>query len=282
MTRGAAVVTLSALSAILVSLALGPAAEAADLKPATLAAFDRYVKATEQRIAGETSGHGPFIFVDGMAERDRREALDQLRRGDVVVERLTTLEGGKKVKIDDGLIHHWVGVVFVPGATVGAAVDLLQDYDAHARIYSPAIQASRILSRDGDRFTVFLRFYMKKVIAATVNTENLAVFERPAPDRAYSSLHSTRVAEVEDPGTPEERERPVGHDSGFVWRLNTYWRFLERDGGAYIQCESVSLSRDIPFGLSWIIKPFITQVPRDTLTYTLARTRDTLIRQEGQ
>jgi hypothetical protein len=104
----------------------------------------------------------------------------------------------------------------------------------------------------------------------------VARFVRPAADRAYSQVTSTRVAEVDHAGTSREVEKPVGHDSGFMWRLNTYWRFLERDGGTYVQCESITLSRDIPFGLGWMIGPFVTGIPRESLTFTMARLRSQL------
>ena len=96
---------------------------------------------------------------------------------------------------------------------------------------------------------------------------------RPAADRAEGRIASTRIAEVENAGTPEEREKPVGHDGGYLWRLNTYWRLLTRDGGVYIQCESVSLTRGIPLGLGWIVGPFVTSIPRESLTFTLETTR---------
>jgi hypothetical protein len=81
---------------------------------------------------------------------------------------------------------------------------------------------------------------------------------------------------VADPGTPQERERPVGQDGGYLWRLYTYWRFLERDGGTYVQCEAISLTRGIPFALGWLVGPFVTSIPRESLTFTLETTRKTL------
>jgi hypothetical protein len=32
----------------------------------------------------------------------------------------------------------------------------------------------------------------------------------------------------------------------------------------------------VPFGLGWVIKPFITEVPKDSLTFTLQRVRAAL------
>ena len=71
---------------------------------------------------------------------------------------------------------------------------------------------------------------------------------------------------------------PVGHDGGYLWRLYSYWRFLERDGGTYVQCETISLTRDVPFMVSWIVKPFVTSIPRESLTFTLETTRKALAR----
>jgi hypothetical protein len=187
---------------------------AADLQPQTVAAFDRYVRATEAQMVPE-----PFLRVDGLSDVDRRAALAKLTRGEVYIGRLSTREAGKAIDVPDGLIHHWLGVVFVPGATLGQAVDLMQDYDRHAEIFKPAIARSRLVSRDGDVFRVELRFSMKKVITVVVNTENEARFTRLGSDRAQSRIYSLRIAEVADPGTPQERERPVGRDGGYLWRL---------------------------------------------------------------
>jgi hypothetical protein len=176
------------------------------------------------------------------------------------------------------MIHHWIGTAFVPSGTVDDAVALLQDYNAHQRIYAPTVAGSKLLSRDGDRFTLFLRFVMKKVITVVVNSEHEARFSRPRADRAEGLIHSTRIAEVEDAGKPTEREKPVGNDGGYLWRLNTYWRLLARDGGVYIQCESVSLTRGIPTGFGWLVGPFVTSIPRETLTFTLETTRQQLER----
>ena len=119
---------------------------------------------------------------------------------------------------------------------------------------------------------------MKKVISVVVNTENEARFTRLGTDRAQSRIYSTRIAEVDDPGTPLEREEPVGRDGGYLWRLYTYWHFLERDGGTYVQCESISLTRDIPIGFGWLVGPFVTSIPRDSLAFTLETMRTTLAR----
>jgi hypothetical protein len=245
----------------------------ADLSPETTAAFDRYAALTEARMERELTRPESFLWLDALDERRRADAIAKVRRGEVVIERLQTRDRSSSIDVPDGMVHHWVGVAFVPGATVDAAVKLLQDYDRHPKVYAPNVAAAKTIESDGARFRVFIRFFMKKVISVTMNTEHEAIFTRAAPERAHSRIRSTRIAEVVEAGTPREREEPPGKGHGFMWRLNTYWRFLERDGGTYIQCESLTLSRDIPFGLGWVIGPFVTSVPKDSLTFTLERTR---------
>jgi hypothetical protein len=250
-----------------------PAAAAAELQNRTIQAFDRYVRLTEARL-----NSGSFLWIDGLPDAKRRDALDLMRQKQLSIERPETKDNGREIDVPGGMIHHWIGTAFVPGATIDDALELLQNYDAHQRIYAPAVAASKLRSRDGDRFTFFLRFVMKKVITVVVNSEHEAAFRRPAADRAEGWIHSTRIAEVENAGTPGEREKPVGNDGGYLWRLNTYWRLLARDGGLYIHCESVSLSRGIPLGLGWVVGPFVTSIPRESLTFTLETTRRQLER----
>jgi hypothetical protein len=248
--------------------------ESAELQSRTIEAFNQYVRATETGMSG-----GAFLWVDTLPEPQKRARLEELQRGGLLIERLTTRDRGRDIRIPDGLVHHWVGAVFVPGATVDQALALLQDYNRHAEIYAPAVQRSKLLGRDGDVFRVYLRFYQKKVLTVIVNSEHEARFVRPAPDRAQSRIYSTRIAEVEDANTPRERELPVGIDGGYLWRLDSYWRFLERDGGTYVQSESISLTRGIPFVFAPVIRPFVTSVPRESLEFTLTTTRRTLLRQ---
>jgi hypothetical protein len=251
---------------------------AAELQKKTVDAFDRYVRLTESRMDGEEQNGSAFLHSDCLPP-DRRATAERTARGTTpFMARLETRENGREIKVPDGLIHHWVGVIFMPGVTVDQAVELMQAYDRHAEVFTPVIVRSRLLERDGQRFRFYLRFYVKKVIGVTTDTEHEAVFSRPAEERAFSRLHSTRIAEVENAGTPAERQKPVGGGHGFLWRLNTYWRFAGRDGGTWVQCESVTLTRDIPMGLGWLIGRFVNEIPRESLTFTLTRAYKALVK----
>lgn len=259
--------------AMLLGVATGISVTAAELQPGTITAFDRYVRATESRLKS-----GPFLWVDGLPAARRSEGLALMQGGMLFIDAPHTLEGGREIEVPGGLVHHWVGTAFVPGATLAQTRMFLQDYDSHERVYAPVVARSKLLSREGDRFRFFLRFRMKKVITVVVNSEHDALFSSAAPDRSEGWIHSTRIAEVENPDEPGEREKPVGQDGGYLWRLNTYWRLLARDGGLYIQCESVSLTRGIPAGFGWLVGPFVTSIPKESLTFTLETTRKQLVR----
>jgi hypothetical protein len=258
---------------MLLGVAAGASVMAAELQSQTVAAFDRYVRATESRLKS-----GPFLWVDGLPAASRSDALALMKGGMLFIDAPRSLEGGREIDVPGGLIHHWVGTVFVPGAALPQALAILQDYDRHERIYAPVVARSKLLSHEGERFRFFLRFKMKKVITVVVNSEHEARFASAAADRAEGWIHSTRIAEVENPDEPGEREKPMGQDAGYMWRLNTYWRLLSRDGGLYIQCESVSLTRGIPVGLGWVVGPFVTSIPKESLTFTLETTRKQLVR----
>jgi hypothetical protein len=255
---------------------------AAELKEKTRQAFAHYTQEAESRmqseIAAVTKDNKPFLWVDALDAAHRQPVLDRLLNGEVVTERLQEKENGNEIKIPDGMVHHWIGTVFVKGGTLKSTLALLQDYDHHKDLYKPEVIDSRLISHNGGDFKAYLRFYKKKIIGVTLNTEHVAQYVTLTPTRAFSNSHTARVAEVENAGTKDEREKPVGHDSGFLWALNSYWRMEEKDGGVYVQCEAVSLTRDIPTGLGWIVKPFITEVPKESLYTTLNSTKLALLK----
>jgi len=250
---------------------------AAELKPATVDAFERYRRIAEATIEQDASSSDRFLHVFHGDAAARAKADVLLRRGEVAVDRLRATDNGHRIEVPDGLIHHWIGSIFVPNVSLRTAVAVLQGFDQHADLFRPNIQRSKILEHDTDRFRITLRFYMKKIVAVTVDTESLVEFTPRGPDRETSAIRSVRVNEIDGAGTPEERQKPDGHGGGYMWRMNTYWRFLERDGGTYIECEALTLSRSIPTGLGWLIGPVVASIPRDMLTSALQATRRSLV-----
>jgi hypothetical protein len=244
-----------------------------DLEPKTVEGFEHYVRATEARIDKERARPENFLYIDNLPDPKRAEVRAALERGDVFMEALTTHdESGKQMDAPGGIIHHWLGDVFIPGVSVRKVLDSVQDYNHHQNIY-PEVVRSRLISRQGNDFKVALRFRYKKIITVTLDTKHDIRYTELDPSHWYSRSVSTRIAEVKNAGSREESEKPVGHDGGFLWRINSYWGLVERGGGVYVECESISLTRDIPSGLGWLIRPFVTSIPRESLQHTLVSTR---------
>ena len=248
------------------------AAALSELRDATLRGFRDYVaKADVRNQAGLRAGK--FLWIDELPEPERNSDYAKLKQGEVIMQRLSGGDDGKSAEIPGGMIHDWRGIVFIPAAKLDQVLDVLQDYNLHATIYAPDVERSKIEARDGDHFRVFMRFRRHKVVTVVLNTEQDITYYRDSPTRAHSRSTAIRIREVADPGTPQEREKSVGEDNGFLWQMETWWRMEERDGGVYVQNEAITLTRDIPTGLGWLIEPFVTSIPKETLEFTLGATR---------
>ena len=271
--RGCAL--LGALLALASPLLSAEAADpgAANLKPGTVAAFDEDVKLTDARNTEELQRATNLLWVDGLKAGERAQAYEALKRGEVKIQRSETRANGEKIHCPGGMIHQWVGAVFIPQAKLPDVLRVIQDYDHHAQYYAPDVERSKIESHDDDHFVVFLRFRRHKVITVVLNTEHDVRYFRDSDTREHSRSSAVHIAEVENPGKADEREKPPGNDGGYLWRMETWWRLEQRDGGVYVQSEVVSLTRDIPAGLGWLIGPFVTSIPKETLTFTLEATR---------
>ena len=256
--------------AVVLALCSCCASLAAELKKETLEDFARYIQATEARIAEQTTGKRSFLWID---ESPQRQA--QIRQGQVVAQ----LFAGRSVQhVRDGLIHGWIGAVFVPGVTLDKALALLRSYDDHYKLYQPEVMASKTLEHHQDHYRIYLRLLKKKVVTVVLNTEHDVQYFPLDRTRWHSRSYSTKIAQVDNPGDSNERELPVGNDNGFLWRLYSYWRLQERDGGVYLECEAISLTRDIPTGFGWLIEPIIRDLPKESLIKTLEATRKALTR----
>jgi hypothetical protein len=250
---------------------------AAQLKQETITAFDKYVAATEARINSELLPRGLFLYVDGLPIETMKSSYERLRNGEVLVEKRQTKVPGVSFAVPDGMVHHWVGIVFIPGVTLSQVLSIAQDYDRRSDLYKPEVTASHLISHQGDDYRFFLRLYQKRFTTVVFNTEYLTHWGKVDPKKVYSHSISTKIAEVKDPDHPDGEEWPVGRDRGYLWRLNTYWRFEEKDGGVYMQCEALSLTRDIPFGLGWLLKPLVTKIPRESLNRALGQTHTAVL-----
>jgi hypothetical protein len=264
-------------SSFILVIAVSAALRAAELNPKTVAAFDQYVTATEQRFQGELKPGGAFLYVDSKPPDERNSDYEQLKRGEILIEIRNTNAPGVTKDVPDGMVHHWVALVFVPGVKLAQVLGVVQDYDHRADLYKPEVIKSRLVSHQDDDYKIFLRLYQKRFTTVVFNTDYDVRWGRVSPTQVYSNSISTRIAQVKDSNQPDGPEYPVGQGNGYLWRLNTYWRFEEKDGGVYVQCEALSLTRDIPTGLGWLLRPLVTRIPRESLSRALGRTREVVL-----
>jgi hypothetical protein len=237
------------------------------LTPEAVRAFDRYIELTEQRLQQDLNAEH-FLWLDSHTQERAR-----VRNGETIIHARKATDQGKEIRIPSGLVQDWYGAIFMPGPTIAQVRAVMQDYPNYQNVYRPEVTESRLLSHSGSDYDVFLRLFKKHILTVVLNTTYRVHYGELDPRHMYIASKSTRIAEVKDAKKSNAEEEPVGNDNGFLWRLNSYWRFEEADGGVFAECEAVSLSRDIPFGLGWMIKTFVEKFPRESMVNTLKGTK---------
>jgi hypothetical protein len=254
------------LSLIFLAVLTAGEASASELKPRTVKAFDHYEQLTEARVRSELSTPGQFLAIESLPEVQKEEEISHIKSGQVYVRTLSTKENDKKIEMPDGLVHHWLAIGFIPKARLEQVLQVTQDYAHHADFFKPDVQRSELLSRDGEHYRVYFRFYRHAIVTAVYNTQFDIDFTQTDPTHEYSFARAARIAEVRNPGQKDESERPVGNDRGFLWRLDLYTRYLETSDGVFVQIEFLGLSRGVPAVFAWLVNPYVKSVPREYLT----------------
>ena len=244
----------------------------------TLHGYQDYVSRVEARNR-EGVSRGAFLWIDELPEPERTRAHERLKQGGVEMRQLGKNDEEGARKIPGGMIHDWEGMVFIPGVTLDQVLGVLQDYNKHSQYYAPDVESAKIESREEDHFRVYMRFRRKKIVTVVLNTEQDVTYFRDSATREHSRSSAVRIREVANPGTKEEKEKSPDEENGFLWQMETWWRMEERDGGVYVQNEAVTLTRDIPAGLGWLIGPFVTSIPKETLGFTMNATRSAVLGQ---
>jgi hypothetical protein len=263
---GISFITLFVSAAML--LAGASAANAAELHSETLKAWSDYVKATEKRISAELSSKEKFLSLDfqaaSKAVRDRQALLS----GDILIEKVSADD---RKDIPDGLIHHWRGVVFIPGVSLDSVLFRVQNPTTE-NVKQEDVMDSHILEKEPGQLRLYLKLQRSKIITVVYNTEHFIQYLKCSDSKAWSSSIATKIREIEK----GEREKPEGRDSGFLWKLNSYWRYEQVDGGVIVECESMTLSRSVPPVLSLMVNPIINRVARESMQRTLQSFRNRL------
>jgi putative flippase GtrA len=263
----------AALAALIVVAPSAQASEEAVLQAKTAADFAKYVATVEARRAREIASQEPFLDIERQPAAQLARTIAALKRGEVIVTRgVARDDSSNEVSISGGLINHWRGTVFVPNVKLDAMLKVLQEpqTDKHKQ---EDVLSSRVVSRDGDTQKVFLRLRRTKFVTVVYDTEYDVEYRRIGTDRAWSNSISTKVVEIENAGTPKERALPEGNDSGYMWRLNSYWRYKQFDNGVLVEIESLTLSRSLPAIIGPLIRPIVNSTARESMTRTLASVR---------
>jgi hypothetical protein len=252
----------------LVFLTVGmPGLRALELQPATLKAWNDYIRNADSNMQTRLNGRQPFLWVD---ETPGRGALVQRGKTEVA-----PAVGNGIISVPGGLIHHWIGAVFIPGASKTSLRAVFRDYDRYKEYYKPVVADSKKLPGNGsdERFSMTWShrvLFVNAAIEAQYQAGDFAVDAR----RGYNIATTVQVREIEAYGQRDERLLPPGQGNGYIWRMQGIARFEERDGGVYLELEAIALTRDIPGSLRWLVSPVVNHLSINSLTTTLRQTRD--------
>jgi len=257
------------IAAFLLLLSISRVAQPAQLKQQTVDEWNRYILATQAQIDKRVSGQTPFLWLDSMPDGSSRA-----RNGEIVV---APFEEQTPKHVSGGLVHHWIGAAFIPSAKMKDVLIVVRDYSQYKDFYAPTVIASALTTEkpppigEADRFVLRLR-NQSLVSKAALDATYTATYVRLDPKRTYAVAHTTRVQEIDHFGEASQRTLPPGEGNGYIWQLYTTTRFVEQDGGVYIEAEAIALSRDIPVAARWFVDPIVRRVSRDALHTSLTQT----------
>jgi hypothetical protein len=244
-------------------------ASAANLKTETVSAWNDYLHTAEDSLQRRTRPGGCFLWAFEDSDRAAR-----VHAGEIMV---APAPGPNPRNVPGGLIHHWVGAIFLPGVTIDRVAEITRDYDRYKDYYQPSVIQSVAVARGDvtDRFSMRMlnkNFFVK----AALDTDYQATFVHLNENRIYSISRTTRVQEIEKLGEPDEHKVPEGEGRGYIWKLCSIARLEQRDGGVYLELEAIALSRDIPPAARFFVDPIVRRVSRNSISISLRQTREAL------
>jgi hypothetical protein len=274
MMTGRLSLTGTTLAAI-ITMSAGLSADAMEaiLQPKTVQGFVRYAAAVEARIDKELRENAPFLDIERQTAPELNQTMTALRRGEVVVSRAVARDGSaSEIEVDGGMINHWRGTAYIPNVKLDVLLKTLQEpqSDKHKQ---EDVLSSRVVQVGENSQKLYLRLRRTKLITVVYDTEYDTTYRRVAADRALSTSNSTKIVEIENAGTPQERALPEGNDHGFMWRLYSYWRYKQVGDGVIVEVESLTLSRNLPFLFTPFLRPVVNSTARDSITRTLTSMR---------
>ena len=144
--RLTSVMEIRAALAILFLLLAPAVSNATELMQETLTAWAAYMRGANLHLEERLNKNSPFLWIDEAPDRSRR-----VRQ----VGFLISLMGETNPEIvPNGLIHHWIGAMFVAKATIGDGLSVARDYDRYKEFYGPTVINSKLIARNGANYTV--------------------------------------------------------------------------------------------------------------------------------
>jgi hypothetical protein len=240
---------------------------AAHLKEETVTAWDSYLQSVRADLRDRVQPGGRFLWVLEDPERAAK-----VRAGEIVV---APAPGQNPRKVPGGLIHHWIGAAFLPGAKLDDVLEVTRDYDRYEQFYRPSVVESKTLAHNdaNDLFSMLLMnkaFFLKTALDADYQVTNVRVDKC----RFYSTSRTTRVQEIEDYGQPDEHKIPEGEGGGYIWKLFSIARLEQADGGVYVEMEALALSRDIPGMVRIVVDPIVRRVSHNSMLTSIRQTEE--------
>jgi hypothetical protein len=253
-------------AAYLVSLGVAlSVAQAASLKPEAAKAWEDYVERASGGIQERANASTGFLQIDATPA-----VAAKVHRGQIVV---SPAAAHIPKKVPSGLIHDWIGTVFLANTTIKDVVAFVRDYPKYAEIYAPHVLESRVIST-GETVDLFSIVLMNRSVLSktALDCDYETTFVRVDGRRMYSITQAKRIQEIADYGTAKQHTLPEGEGTGLIWRLFSVSRFEEREDGLYIETEAMALSRDIPSALRLVVEPIVRRVSREALETALRQT----------
>lgn len=230
--------------------------------PKTIEAYSVYADSVAASVEKAFSETGKLWVEEGENRKQR------VQGGEIIAENV------KAPEIPGGLIHHWIGAVFMPGVTLAQMLKADRDYNNQKVAYAPDVADSKLLSRKGNEYSIYLRFMKKAgIITVYLDTWHDVRYNDLDPKRTFSRSVCRKVQQVENAGTPDERRLPPGEGLGVLWAMDSVWKLAERDGGLYAELNALTLTRDLPFGLGVTLGPIIRSISEGAVESTLAAKR---------
>ena len=257
----------SKMKIVVISFLLVCHSQASTVTANALAAWEKYVQQSKVELTRQSGNPDHFLPIHRQPAK-----IERARSGENPA--VPSVQG-EMVVVPSGLIHHWMGTVFVPNVRAFDALAVLQDYDSYAELYKPGVIHSKLLSHKPDEFSYRLKFVQKGFgIKTGLLGEFRTTYFQLNERTGYSVTEATQLVELQNPGSPDEKPLSTSASHGYVEKVFTIVRYQQSDRGVSVEVETLTLSRGVPASVRWLIAPIVERFSRQAMAGTMERLRD--------